>query len=193
MLGLKTATRPAWAEAAQENLDELLADHAHCELKAAQSALSIVARHGGAYPELVQPLLELAREEIEHFEQVHRRLDDRKASLPLPAPDEYVVALQKAAKKNPSRSPLLDRLILSAIIEARSCERFRLLAEKLEDPDLRAFYHELMASEARHYRLFLDLAATCFGRDAATKRREELGVPENDIVRESAGAPTVHG
>ncbi|RLB54955.1 MAG: tRNA-(ms[2]io[6]A)-hydroxylase [Deltaproteobacteria bacterium] len=194
MLGLLKPTDPAWVDAVKGNLEALLIDHAHCELKAAQSALSIVSRHGWDHPELAEPLLELAREETEHFRDVLKEARERGIRVPPPEPDKYVSALMKEAKRDgtPERR-LLDRLLVSALIEARSCERFQLLAEGLDDPDLAAFYDRLMQSEARHYRLFTSLAEAIWGEEITRERFSVLAAREATVVDRLALGPTVHG
>jgi tRNA-(ms[2]io[6]A)-hydroxylase len=193
MLSLLTPTDPLWPEVAAANLPALLADHAHCELKAAQSALSLLARYGGEAPALVEPLTALACEETEHFSQVHEQLSQREMPLQLPTTDTYVTRLSAAARKGREAPALLDRLLIAALIEARSCERFRLLSEYLPDLGLRAFYRELMASEARHFTLFSSLSATCFGDDASRARLTVLAAREAEIVRQLPLGPQVHG
>ncbi len=192
MLGLLKPTDPTWVDAARADLPRLLVDHAHCELKAAQSALSIVGRNAGTHPELVKPLLSLAREETKHFHDVLAEAEARGIRVHPPEPDRYVAGLLRAAKRD-SRSPLLDRLIVSALIEARSCERFKLLAEGLEEPELTTFYRELMASEARHYRLFVSLAERIFGTETTRERLEAMAEREAEVVGELSLGPTVHG
>lgn len=194
MLGLLTPTLPTWVEAVERDLDRLLQDHAHCELKAAQSALSLAARFGGEAPELVLPLLALANEETEHVAMVHERMRARGVTMSLPDRDDYVVMLRKAANEDGGGyPPLLDRLLVSALVEARSCERFRLLAEHLGDASLRAFYADLMASEARHHRLFASAAEERFGASEARARFATLVKREAEIVRHLPLGPTVHG
>lgn len=194
MLGLLTPTLPTWVEAVERDLDRLLQDHAHCELKAAQSALSLAARFGGEAPELVAPLLALAHEETQHVEMVHERLRARGGSMSLPDTDDYVVMLRKAANKDGGGfPPLLDRLLVSALVEARSCERFKLLSEHLADASLRAFYRDLMASEARHYVLFAGAAEKRFGENEARLRLATLATREAGIAAHLPLGPTVHG
>ena len=194
MLGLLEATDPAWVDAVEEDLDGLLSDHAHCELKAAQSALSLVGRYGGTHPQLVAPLLELAREEADHFGEVHARVAARGAAIGLPSPDPYVVALRAIAKaEHPGVPVLLDRLLIASLIEARSCERFKLLSERLRSAELRAFYRDLMASEARHHRLFVSLAEEVFGAEQARARLRALAEREGSIAGALPLGPTVHG
>jgi tRNA-(ms[2]io[6]A)-hydroxylase len=195
MLALLSPTDPRWVEVAAQNLPALLSDHAHCEIKAAQSALSLVARYAGDMPELVPPLAALAREEAEHFSRVHVELAKHGASLALPASDSYVAKLNMAARANchDGRPALLDKLLVAALIEGRSCERFRLLSEQLASAELRAFYRELMISEARHFTLFCGLAAEAFGRDESRARLETLASREAEIVKHLPHRPQVHG
>jgi tRNA-(ms[2]io[6]A)-hydroxylase len=195
MLGLLKPTDPAWAQVAEAHLDELLSDHAHCELKAAQSALSLVGRYGGELPALLAPLTALAREETRHFAEVEQRLRRRGGSLPQPRSDDYVQQLRAAAHRTrPSDQPvLLDRLLLAALIEGRSCERFRLLSERLSDAELRGFYRRLMADEARHFSLFSSLAAECFGAEQSRLRFCALAQCEAAISDRLPFGPTVHG
>lgn len=194
MLGLMTPTDPSWVDAVEGDLDRLLSDHAHCELKAAQSALSLVARFAGEAPELVAPLMALAKEETGHFDQVHRRLAARDGALDLPGSDGYVVALRREVRRDHGRYPLmLDRLLINALIEGRSCERFRLLSERLGDADLRAFYRHLMESEARHFVLFKELAEDRFGRALTRERLGVLAEREATVADRLPLGPTVHG
>lgn len=195
MLGLLSPTDPAWVEHAERDLTGLLADHAHCELKAAQSALSLLARFGGEMAELSAPLVALAHEETEHFAQVMQRLGARGGTLSLPGTDEYVALLRKASNEDRGHGfpALLDRLLVSALIEARSCERFKLLSEQLNDASLRGFYRDLMASEARHFALFRDLAEARFGAEAARARLRTLAEREGRLAEKLPLGPTVHG
>ncbi len=165
MLCLAAATDDAWAQAAVREIDVLLADHAHCEQKAASNARSLAARFPMAR-RVREALLEIAREEDHHFEEVTRLLAVRGARLGPPRVDGYAAGLRRASARLPNRrTPLVDRLLVGALIEARSCERFKLLAEALptsSDDDahrLADFYAELFACEARHYRTFVDLAS----------------------------------
>ena len=140
MLGLKTATDAAWATQAARDLDRVLVDHAHCEMKAASNALSLAARYPGS-PAVVRALTHLAREEIEHFQRVLTLLEERGLSLGPPPVDEYAAALRREAaaeKRGPQLGALVDRLLVGALIEARSCERFKLLAAALERAGERA-------------------------------------------------------
>lgn len=195
MLGLLYPTDPCWLEAVEGDLTALLQDHAQCELKAAHSALSLIGRYGSEFPAMVEPLLALAREESEHVGLVHERLQRRQTEFGHPNTDRYVTALTAAAKQNRHDGvpPLLDRFLVAALIEGRSCERFRLLAEGLGDGDLRAFYRELMVSEARHFTLFNQLAAQAFGESAARARFRVLAEREGAICQRLPFTPQVHG
>jgi tRNA-(ms[2]io[6]A)-hydroxylase len=208
MLGLKVATDAAWVAAAMRDLDRVLVDHAHCEMKAASNALSLAARH----PEssgLVRALTDLAREEIDHFQRVLSVLEARGLTLGPPPVDEYAAALRQAATessrgRSAKLGALVDRLLVGALIEARSCERFKLLAAALVEAGeaaVGAFYAELLAAEARHHRSFVDLAVSVApegsARDEVLARLEELAVHEAEIVRNLAHSPrgraTIHG
>jgi tRNA-(ms[2]io[6]A)-hydroxylase len=200
MLGLSVPTDDAWVDAALGDLDALLVDHAHCEMKAASNALSMAVRHGDR-PELVDALTALAEEELAHFRLVHRLLVARGLPLGAPPIDPYAVELRRVAGGR--TATLVDRLLVCALIEARSCERFRILSERVPDASLRAFYADLLASEAGHYRTFVDLAvaeATRDGIDGASVRVRlaELSSHEGKIVarlghNESHGRNAVHG
>ncbi|MET0384643.1 MAG: tRNA isopentenyl-2-thiomethyl-A-37 hydroxylase MiaE [Polyangiales bacterium] len=195
MLALLTPSDPLWVESAAADLPALLSDHAHCEIKAAQSALSLVARYAGEMPSLVEPLAALAREESEHFSLVHAELQTRSARLGPPASDHYVTQLSAAARRNchDGAPVLLDKLLVCALIEGRSCERFRLLAEQLPHAELRGFYRDLMVSEARHFTLFCSLATDGFGREASRTRLATLASREAEIIKSLPRGPQVHG
>jgi tRNA-(ms[2]io[6]A)-hydroxylase len=175
-------------------LPGLLSDHAHCELKAAVSALAIVGRFGASYPALIEPLSALAQEETAHFRAVQARLFERGAPFSLPEKDGYVNELWNLTKPERARFPLLlDRLLVNALIEARSCERFKLLSELLESEALRAFYRELMESGARHYRLFCGLSEELFGVKLARQRLSQLSTRESRLSSMLPLGPKVHG
>lgn len=158
MLGLATPTDDAWIESAIGDVGKLLCDHAHCEMKAASNAMSLAVRHGDR-PALVSALLAIAEEELKHFRRVHELLVERGIPLGSPPIDPYAAALRTASTRHgKSPSIVVDRLLVGALIEARSCERFRILADRAPDEELRALYRELLASEAGHYRTFVDLA-----------------------------------
>lgn len=158
MLRLKMATDPRWADIAGKNIEEILTDHAFCEQKAASSAISFIV----LYPEhtdLVDAMADLAREEMEHFQRVHAQLKKRGFILGRERKDDYVADLSKFFQGGTGREKqLVQRLLLAAMIEARSCERFRVLSENIADAELSEFYFELMKSEATHYTMFLGFA-----------------------------------
>jgi tRNA-(ms[2]io[6]A)-hydroxylase len=158
MLGLKMRTDPRWVNIVEKNIADILTDHAWCEQKAASSAISIMARFP-EYPDLVDEMTALAREELEHFALVHDKIKERGYTLGFEQKDPYVKDLRSFIRKGGNRvMQLVEALLLSAMIEARSCERFRVLSEEIADEDLRKFYRGLMASEARHYMVFLRFA-----------------------------------
>ncbi len=170
MLGLATATDDAWIEAALADLSTFLVDHAHCEMKAATNAMSLAVRHGDR-PELVRAMIALAEEELAHFRRVHELLVSRGLGLGAPPVDEYAAMLRRAIHVlGRSPSTLVDRLLVGALIEARSCERFRILSERLteRDDELAPFYRELFSCEAGHYRTFIDLAVAEGARDGVS-------------------------
>ncbi|MRG92865.1 tRNA-(ms[2]io[6]A)-hydroxylase [Polyangium spumosum] len=200
MLCLTRPTDPTWAEVALADLPTLLRDHAHCEMKAASNALSLAAR----WPErteVARALVELAEEELRHFRGVLDELTRRGLTLGKPEVDVYAHELRKAigvGRRGAPEDPLVDRLLVGAVIEARSCERFRLLCEALrargDEPSLLAFYEELFACEARHYRTFVELATSVKAdADAVRARLEEIARAEGRLVEVLGKEPTVHG
>jgi tRNA-(ms[2]io[6]A)-hydroxylase len=198
VLCLTVPTDSRWASAAIANLDAVLVDHAHCEMKAASNAMSLATRPP-IYPDVARALASLAEEELDHFRRVIDVLEARGVTLGPPEVDEYAARLlktaQKSARKTPSGS-LAERLIVGALIEARSCERFKLLEAALRaagDP-LADFYRDLLASEARHYTTFVDLATRVTGDEAWVKGRvAELAEQEGVIVKELGVRATIHG
>lgn len=192
LLGLLHPTPASWATAAEGNLAALLSDHAHCELKAAQSALGMIGRFGGDFDIIVDPLIDLAREESSHAKQVLVHLRKHGYELGIPSPDAYVNELRSAARSLGRAPGLLDRLLVSAVIEARSCERFQVLSRSLSDTSLSEFYVELMASEAKHFALFSGLATQLFGTEARERLRA-LAEKEAAIAGSLPLGPTVHG
>lgn len=168
ILGLKLPTDPRWANLAAVSLEEILTDHAFCEQKAATQFISLIQRYSSTRPGLVAALAPVVTEEWGHFRMVHAEMVKRGFTLGLQRKDEYVNALiDRMPKAGNGDEKLLLQLTLCALIEARSCERFRLLSENLEDESLRKFYYKFMVSEAGHYRLFLDLAEEYFGEEPA--------------------------
>ncbi len=158
MLGLKLETDPRWVNIVEKNIEEILTDHAYCEQKAATNAISIMISYA-YHPEIVDEMVSLAKEELTHFEMVHQKIKERGFKLGYERKDEYVLELYKFMRKGHVKEiALIDRLLFSAMVEARSCERFKILSENINDPDLREFYRELMISEAGHYTMFLNFA-----------------------------------
>ncbi len=182
MLGLKLPTDPRWVNLAEMDLAEILTDHAFCEQKAATSCISLIT----GFPEkhdMVRALAPLVTEEWGHFRMVLAEMDKRSLPLGSQRKDEYVNQLLKFQKRGGGKNvSLLERLLTFALIEARSCERFRLLSLHLQDEELKAFYHKFMVSEAGHYRLFIDLAKKYAGEERAKERWEEYLAYEAEIM-----------
>ena len=193
MLGLKLATDPRWVNIVESNIEEILTDHAWCEQKAASNAISIVT-YNSEIEELVTEMLEIAREELEHFQMVHNIIKQRGLALGRERKDHYVNVLFKFMKKDGSRrDALCDRLLFSAMIEARSCERFKVLSENIQDEELASFYRDLMESEAGHYTTFITYARKYgVGIDVEKRWREWL-VFEESIITNYGKNETIHG
>ncbi|MBL7951615.1 MAG: tRNA-(ms[2]io[6]A)-hydroxylase [Flavobacteriales bacterium] len=193
MLGLQLPTDPRWAELVHRDLHDLLTDHAWCEMKAASNVMSMMVR----YPDLTELVTELTRicqEEVEHFGQVHQKIVERGWTLGPERKDHYVNELLLFVRKDGSREErLVDRLLFSAMIEARSCERFKMLSEEAPDEDLREFYRALMVSEAGHYTTFIGFARTYGGRVDVDARWKEFLAYEAGVVARYGKAPSIHG
>jgi tRNA 2-(methylsulfanyl)-N6-isopentenyladenosine37 hydroxylase len=187
---LKQPTHSAWLEQAIANLDTILLDHSHCERKAASAAINLMFRYP-SYGSLVRKLTAIAQEELEHFEQVNQWLDRRGISLaPLNAPPYGAHLKAQIRRQEPER--LLDSLLVSALIEARSHERLGLLGEYCPDPELAKFYRGLTASEARHYGIYWLLADNYFNRETVGQRLEELSLIESEILSKLHPEPRIH-
>lgn len=186
---LRSASDPRWAAAALADLDQTLGDHAHCEKKAAASALKLIADHPDR-PALVRALAKLAQEESQHFLAVLVELQRRGAPLPPDHGDLYVQRLLALVRSGPQR--LLDRLLVCAFVEARSCERLAILGEALTDPGLRELYRRLAVSEAGHERLFVQLAEDLAGEEVARRRLSELADAEARVVAALPLGPRIH-
>lgn len=193
MLGLQLPTDPRWAELVRQDLPALLTDHAWCEQKAASNAISMIVR----YPELgelVAELTRIAQEELEHFGQVVERIHARGWTLGPERKDNYVNELMQFVRKDGDRDErLVDRLLFSAMIEARSCERFKLLTEECDDAGLREFYRELMISEAGHYTTFIGFARKYGGKVDVDARWKAFLAYEAVVVMRYGKEPTMHG
>lgn len=193
MLGLKLPTDPRWVNIVEENIDEILTDHAWCEQKAASNAISLIVQNPER-TEMVDELLALAREELEHFEQVHALIKARGKVLGRERKDDYVNELFKFMKRGGDRNvAFIDRLLFAAMIEARSCERFRVLSLNIKDKDLAQFYHDLMVSEANHYTLFLGYARKYAEAVDVDKRWKEWLEYEATVIARYGKKETVHG
>lgn len=183
MLGLKLPTDPRWVNIAEKNIKDILIDHAYCEQKAASSCISLIVQ----YPErekLVEMLTPVVAEEWSHFERVLEQLKKRGFKLGKQRTDYYVAALSKNERKGDKvERQLMDKLLINALIEARSCERFKLLYQHIEDKELKQFYYELMVSEAGHYRNFLELAEEYMPAQLVKDRWEELLKIEAEIMQ----------
>ena len=182
-LGLELPTDPRWVNLAEKSLEGILTDHAYCEQKAATSCISLIQQ----YPEkeeLVEELSPIVAEEWDHFRQVVRAMKERGLKLGFQRKDEYVNKLLKFQKKDGDKNKrLLDKLLTCAMIEARSCERFRLLSLHISDESLQEFYHHFMVSEAGHYKTFLKLARRYFNPDEVQKRWNEFLEYEAEIMK----------
>ncbi len=182
MLGLKLPTDPRWVNIAQKSIRDILIDHAFCEQKAATNGISLIVR----YPDkekLVQEVTPLVAEEWGHFRRVLKELEKRGFKLGRTRKDQYVIQLMAKQKKGDFGLQLLEQLLICALIEARSCERFRLLSLYCAEEELRKFYHEFMVSEAGHYRMFIDLAKTYYPEDVVKNRWEEWLEMEAEILQ----------
>jgi len=194
MLKLKLATDPSWVKnVVEKNIAEILTDHAWCEQKAATNAISIVVK----FPELsdlVNEMIKLAQEELSHFEMVHEIIIKRGYLLGKERKDDYVGLLYTYMRKGGNRNEILiDRLLFAAMIEARSCERFKILSENIDDEELAEFYHKLMVSEATHYTLFIGFARKYAGNIDVDKRWEEWLAYESNVIKNFGIRETIHG
>ncbi|MGV6832287.1 MAG: tRNA isopentenyl-2-thiomethyl-A-37 hydroxylase MiaE [bacterium] len=193
MLGLKLPTDPRWVNIVEKNIEEILTDHAFCEQKAASTAISFIVNFP-EYTELVQEMTALVKEEISHFKLVHDKIVARGWTLGYHRSDPYVVELMKFFPKGRGREKsLIHRLLYAALVEARSCERFRLLSEELEDPELAKFYRDLMVSEANHYTMFLGFARKYGDRQEVDKMWHDLLEYEAEIMKKLGKNETIHG
>ncbi len=192
MLGLKLATDPRWVNIVEKNIEEILVDHAWCEQKAASNAISLCVRFP-EYPDLVDEMVKICQEEMEHFGMVHEKLKERGYKLGFERKDPYVSDLMKFRQGGNREKQLVEALLFAAMIEARSCERFRILSQEINDEDLREFYHELMISEAGHYTTFLNFARE-YGKNMDVDRYwQEFLEYEAEIMKNYGKTETIHG
>lgn len=193
MLGLKLPTDPRWVNIVEKNIEDILTDHAFCEQKAASTAISIIVSFP-EYTDLVQEMIALVKEEISHFKMVHDKIIANGWTLGRDRRDDYVLQLIKFFPKGGSRTDqLVHRLLYAALIEARSCERFRLLSEELKDKELAEFYGNLMVSEANHYTMFLGFARQYGERKEVDKKWQDLLAFEAEIIKDLGTRETIHG
>lgn len=190
MLCLRSRTEPAWLARALADTPAILVDHAHCERKAASQALNLLARFP-QHPELQAPMLALAREELDHFEQVLALLKARDIALEVQSPSGYQARLFKLVRSgHPDK--LVDLLLVGALIEARSCERFKLLAQHHPDPQLAQAFQGLLESEARHHAVFVRLAEQQIDRVAVRERLQHLAEAEREILETLPPIARIH-
>lgn len=193
MLGLKLLTDPRWANIAESNLEEILTDHAWCEQKAASNALFLITNNSDLL-DLVEKMAEIAIEEMDHFKQVVQIIKERGYELGRERKDDYVNQLMKFARKDGSRNmSLIDRLLFAAMIEARSCERFKVLSQNIADKELAKFYYDLMVSEATHYTTFLNFARKYATDVDVEKRWAEWLEYEGQIIQSYGKSEAIHG
>ena len=193
MLGLKLPTDPRWVNIVEKNIEEILTDHAYCEQKASSTAISLIVSFP-EYTDLVQEMIALVKEEISHFKMVHDKILENGWVLGRDRKDDYVIKLLTFFPKGGSRTTqLVHRLLYAALIEARSCERFRLLSEELEDKELAEFYRKLMVSEANHYTMFLGFARQYGDRKEVDEKWQDLLDFEAAIMKELSKKETIHG
>jgi len=193
MFRLKLPTDPRWANIAEDNLEEILTDHAWCEQKAATNAIGLITMVP-EYPDMVTELLAIAQEEMDHFGQVHDIILKRGGVLGRTRKDDYVNDLIKFIVKGGNRTDLLvDKMLFAAMIEARSCERFKVLTENIKDEELKQFYNDLMISEANHYTTFIGFARQIGDPEKVNQRWEEWLEYEAQVIQSYGNRETIHG
>src|SRR5690606_27808060 len=193
MLGLKLLTDPRWANIAETNLAEILTDHAWCEQKAASNAISLIVNNPDK-EELVHELSAIAIEEMQHFKMVIEIIKQRGYALGPERKDDYVNQLMKFSRKGATRNAaFIDRLLFAAMIEARSCERFRVLSQNIQDQELAKFYRDLMISEANHYTTFLNFARMYTVDVDVEQRWKEWLDFEGELIRSYGKTEHIHG
>ncbi|MDQ8749361.1 tRNA 2-methylthio-N6-isopentenyl adenosine(37) hydroxylase MiaE [Elizabethkingia miricola] len=192
MFRLKLPTDPRWANIAEGNLGEILTDHAWCEQKAATNAITLITLLP-EYPEIVTELLAIAQEELDHFNQVHEIIKQRGYTLGRPRKDDYVNDLFKFIVQGTREELIIDKMLFAAMIEARSCERFKVLTENIKDEELKVFYNDLMISEANHYTTFIKFARQLGDSEKVNQRWEEWLEYEAKIIQSYGKKETIHG
>ncbi|MCI3937499.1 tRNA-(ms[2]io[6]A)-hydroxylase [Chryseobacterium aahli] len=193
MFKLKLPTDPRWANIAEDNIQEILTDHAWCEQKAATNAIGLITMLPER-PDIVTELLAIAQEELEHFGQVLEIIKKRGYTFGRTRKDDYVNELVNFIQKGGHRDTMIvDKMLFAAMIEARSCERFKVLTENIKDEELKTFYKELMISEANHYTTFIGFARELGDPDQVNKRWEEWLEYEAKIIKSYGNKETIHG
>ena len=192
MFKLRLLTDPRWANIAEGNLEEILTDHAWCEQKATTNAITIITMCP-EYPEIVTELLKIAQEELEHFQMVHEIIKKRGYEFGRERKDDYVGQLFKFIVQGTRKEYIIDRMLFAAMIEARSCERFRVLTENIKDEELKTFYKDLMISEAEHYTTFIGFARQLGDVEKVNQRWEEWLDYEAEIIKSYGKKETIHG
>jgi tRNA-(ms[2]io[6]A)-hydroxylase len=193
MLGLKLPTDPRWVAMVENDISEILTDHAWCEQKAASNAITLTVIYF-ELPDLVSEMIRIAEEEIQHFGMVHEKIKERGFKLGPERKDSYVHDLLKFTRNNGTREErLVERLLFAAMVEARSCERFRMLSERMNDEDLRVFYRNLMESEAEHYTTFIGFARKYGTGVDVNARWQEFLDYEAGLMEHYGKTATMHG
>ncbi|MCW3169398.1 tRNA-(ms[2]io[6]A)-hydroxylase [Chryseobacterium sp. 09-1422] len=193
MFKLKLPTDPRWANIAEDNIQEILTDHAWCEQKAATNAIGLITMLPER-PDIVTELLAIAQEELEHFGQVLEIIKKRGYTFGRTRKDDYVNELVNFIQKGGHRDTMIvDKMLFAAMIEARSCERFKVLTENIKDEELKVFYKELMISEANHYTTFIGFARELGDPEKVNKRWEEWLEYEAKIIKSYGNKETIHG
>lgn len=192
MFKLRLLTDPRWANIAEGNLEEILTDHAWCEQKATTNAITIITMCP-EYPEIVTELLKIAQEELEHFQMVHEIIKKRGYEFGRERKDDYVGQLFKFIVQGTRKEYIIDRMLFAAMIEARSCERFRVLTENIKDEELKTFYKDLMICEAGHYTTFIGFARQLGDAEKVNQRWEEWLDYEAEIIKSYGKKETIHG
>ena len=193
MLGLQFETETSWAEIAKADLSQILTDHAFLEQKAASNAVSIIINYSEE-TELVKEMSNIAIEEMQHFKMVHLLMLKRDMVLGREQKNDYAIKLQKFFTKTHDRTiALVQRLLVAALIEARSCERFKVFSENMEDVELSKFYKNLMISEANHYTIYLTLARSYQDRAIVDEKWNALVAFEAALMKERGSVAKIHG
>ncbi|KIA90040.1 tRNA-(ms[2]io[6]A)-hydroxylase [Kaistella jeonii] len=192
MFKLRLLTDPRWANIAEGNLEEILTDHAWCEQKATTNAITIITMIP-EHPEIITELLFIAKEELEHFQMVHEIIKKRGYTFGRERKDDYVGQLFKFIVQGTRENYIIDRMLFAAMIEARSCERFKVLTENIKDEELKVFYKELMISEAGHYATFIKFARQLGDPEKVNQRWEEWLDYEAEIIKSYGKKESIHG